>query len=324
MSNREFKYSRLFGVLTLVFMTLLFACAQQQATLYEDDNYGNDDEFQNQLLDMLDLSEDEFGQDSDFLDRLDQDNKSMSAQAAGSGSAAQDDESLDDVLSLLLEDDDSTFDDFEEQDIQAPVFQADEPTGLGANKLQADVEQLENVYAQKRMQADSLRRKLDERNARIRQLETQGTGAIRTPSGSGKSAARTSGQELTDVPASSSYNIAYRNGRQMFEKGDYNGAIQAFQNLLSTSPGHNLSDNCQYWVGESYFGLKQYQQAILEFQKVFAYNQTDKHDDAQLMIALAYIKSGQTDKARSELQKFTGNYPNSEYMRVAQRYLSKL
>ncbi|HPG38487.1 MAG TPA: tetratricopeptide repeat protein [bacterium] len=323
MSKRELKYSRLFGVLTLVIMTLFFACAQQQATLLDEEYSGGDDDFQNELLGMLNLSEDELGQDSDFLNKLDQDTNTMSAQAAGS-SSAQDDESLDDVLSLLLEDDTPAFEEFEDQDVQTPMFQADEPSSNADNRLKTDVQQLENVYEKKRMQADSLRRKLEEKNARIRLLESQEKSAASAVSGSAKSLARTSGQELTDVPGNSPYNIAYRDGRQQFEKADYNGAIKAFQNLLANTPNHSLSDNCQYWIGESYFGLKQYQQAIIEFQKVFAYNQTDKHDDAQLMVAISYVKSGQNDKARSEFQKFTGNYPNSEYMRVAQRYLSKL
>ncbi|OPZ64053.1 MAG: Tetratricopeptide repeat protein [bacterium ADurb.Bin478] len=81
-----------------------------------------------------------------------------------------------------------------------------------------------------------------------------------------------------------------------------------------------LADNCQYWIGESYFGLKEYQQAIMEFQKVFAYSMTDKYDDAQLMIGLSYVRSGQKEKAQKEFETFLNTYAGSEYAGVARRY----
>ena len=74
---------------------------------------------------------------------------------------------------------------------------------------------------------------------------------------------------------------AYQSARAQFERYDYNGAIESFQALLQQNPNHSMADNCQYWIGESYFGLKQYQKAIMEFQKVFAYGPADKHDDAR-------------------------------------------
>ena len=63
--------------------------------------------------------------------------------------------------------------------------------------------------------------------------------------------------------------------------------------------------------------MKQYQEAIIEFQKVFAYVQNDKYDDAQLMIAQSYSRLGQKDRARSEFENFLNNYNSSEYYPIA-------
>jgi TolA-binding protein len=85
-----------------------------------------------------------------------------------------------------------------------------------------------------------------------------------------------------------------------------------------------MADNCQYWIGECYYGLRQYQKAIIEFQKVFAYSATDKHDDAQLMIGLSYFRLGQRDQAQSEFQTFLNNFADSEYSSIARRYVQDI
>ena len=54
------------------------------------------------------------------------------------------------------------------------------------------------------------------------------------------------------------------------------------------------------------------------------YKRMDKHDDAQLMIAIAYKKSGQNDKSKSEFEKFLNTYPDSEYAVIARRHYQKM
>ena len=96
------------------------------------------------------------------------------------------------------------------------------------------------------------------------------------------------------------------------------------RSLLSQNPGHSYSDNAQYWIAESYYGKKDFNKAILEFQKVFAYNETDKHDDAQLMIGLAYLKMGQRQRAHSAFGEFLQTYRTSEYAHIARRYYQNI
>jgi len=47
---------------------------------------------------------------------------------------------------------------------------------------------------------------------------------------------------------------------------------------------------------------------------------TDKYDDAQLMIGLSYVRSGQKEKAQKEFETFLNTYAGSEYAGVARRY----
>lgn len=105
---------------------------------------------------------------------------------------------------------------------------------------------------------------------------------------------------------------------------NYGQAIAKFKALLRESINHNLSDNCQYWIGESYYALGRYDVSIAEFERVFAYDKNNKADDAQFMIGLAHIKLGDSGLAQLELNHLLSFYQNSEYVARAQREFSGL
>ncbi len=105
---------------------------------------------------------------------------------------------------------------------------------------------------------------------------------------------------------------------------NYKLAIQLFEELLTRNPATSLSDNCRYWIGECYYALGNYNQAIIEFTKVFSYNKSNKMDDAQLKLGLCYWKLGDRERARQEFERLISDYPNSEYVEKAQQFLSKL
>ncbi len=116
----------------------------------------------------------------------------------------------------------------------------------------------------------------------------------------------------------------YDEALQTYRSRNFSAAIQSFQELLNESMTHSLSDNAQYWIGESYWGLAQYQQAVVAFQKVFTFPQSNKDPDAQLKIGLCYLQLGDNERAREAFEKVINNYPTSEYVSVARRYLQDL
>ena len=124
--------------------------------------------------------------------------------------------------------------------------------------------------------------------------------------------------------AVSSYEEEYRKALEKFNQKDYTKAISMFQALIQRDMNNALSDNCQYWIGESYFGLKDYQKAIIEFEKVFSFSNTNKDDDAQLKLGITYIRMGQKEDARRELTRLLSNYPNSEFTALARKLLEEL
>ncbi|MDZ7375108.1 MAG: tol-pal system protein YbgF [candidate division KSB1 bacterium] len=116
----------------------------------------------------------------------------------------------------------------------------------------------------------------------------------------------------------------YQNALSEYYNRNYKLAIQLFEELLARYPNTSLSDNCRYWIGESYYALGNFNQAIIEFTKVFSFANSNKLDDAQLKLGLCYLRLGDRERARQEFERLISDYPNSEYVTKAQQYLSKL
>lgn len=120
------------------------------------------------------------------------------------------------------------------------------------------------------------------------------------------------------------YASRYQKAYQTYLQRSYQNAIQQFEALLKENTRHSLSDNCQYWIGECYYSLGKYMQALIAFQKVFTFPQSNKDADAQLKIGICHLQLKDKEKARQELQKLITNYPNSQYVSIARRYLESL
>lgn len=104
----------------------------------------------------------------------------------------------------------------------------------------------------------------------------------------------------------------------------YKEAIEMFNVLLSIDMNNSLSDNCQYWIGECYYGLSDFKKSIIEFEKVFTFSNNNKDDDAQLKLGLCYLNLRDKERASSELNRLLTNYPNSEYVEKAKSLLNNM
>ena len=104
----------------------------------------------------------------------------------------------------------------------------------------------------------------------------------------------------------------------------YEDAIAKFSGLLQSGSIGDLADNSQYWIGECYFALGNYEQALAEFEKVFVFERNNKADDAQFMMGMAYLKLGETLLAEIEFNSLLSFYEHSEYIARAERKLDDL
>lgn len=117
------------------------------------------------------------------------------------------------------------------------------------------------------------------------------------------------------------YLTQYKDALNKFYYQRYSDAIQIFERLLMEDPRHKLAGNVQYWVGESYYSLRQYKKAFNAFNMVFNTNAFDKYDDTQLKLGFCYFKMGKMGSAIQEFQNLITYYPNSEHVTIAIRQI---
>jgi len=118
------------------------------------------------------------------------------------------------------------------------------------------------------------------------------------------------------------YREEYNTALNLYFDRDYKGAIKDFLNLLSISSTHALADNCEYWIGESYYSLDNYSEAIVAFQKVSGLGDGNKSDAALFKIGMSYLKMGKKAKAVDSFKLLEKNFPASDLVPKAKQYLT--
>ncbi|NIA29805.1 MAG: tetratricopeptide repeat protein [Actinobacteria bacterium] len=177
-------------------------------------------------------------------------------------------------------------------------------------RLKSRVDELTQLIKEKESALEDLRMNLDMKNQRISDLEAE---LQRTPS--------TAAASYGGV---SDFSRGYEEALRRFYARDYDAAIREFQSLREQFPHHRLVSNCDYWIGESYFGKGDYTQAADAFQRVFNYKNSYKKDDATIMLGRSYYNMQDLNTAKTFFQELLDNYPNSEYVGKAKTWLGKI
>ncbi|SEA70752.1 tol-pal system protein YbgF [Desulfuromusa kysingii] len=104
----------------------------------------------------------------------------------------------------------------------------------------------------------------------------------------------------------------------------YSAGRKMLESFVSKYPKHELYINALYWIGEAYYGEKQYESAILQFQDVISkYASHPKAAAAMLKQALSFDALGDKENARTTMQKVMAEYPDSPQATTAKSYLEK-
>jgi len=97
----------------------------------------------------------------------------------------------------------------------------------------------------------------------------------------------------------------FETGWRAFEKKDYRTAIARFKDFLKRNPKSKLAPNAQYSIGESHFGLKEFDRAIVEFDEVRRrYPQSDK-------VGAALLRQPSGRSAKSRFRRATSRIESS-------------
>ncbi len=115
----------------------------------------------------------------------------------------------------------------------------------------------------------------------------------------------------------------YNRGLTNFRNRKYENAIAYFDTLLRSTVETNLKINAAYWIGESYFGLKQYEKAIEYFNYV-AQTKSSKTPDALYMLGRCYAALGKIKEAKEYMNRVLKEYPESPVAKKAKSRLERL
>ena len=117
----------------------------------------------------------------------------------------------------------------------------------------------------------------------------------------------------------------YESAWRVLEKKDYRNAIPRFKDFIKKYPKSTLAGNAQYWIGESHYALREFEQAIIEFDAVRTrYPQTEKVAPSLLKQAYAFAELGENQNARVLLQEIVDKYAQTPEGTQAQQKLKTL
>ncbi len=219
------------------------------------------------------------------------------------------------------------------QDLQGARTQAADAEAMVVS-LKRDVETLRGELEQVKFQTGSesstkeLLRRLDALDARVAAIE-QTVQAPAPPSapltGSEPVAESTPAAVVEAEPVPANAPNEYRDGMELLRRGDAQGAIQKLREFLRKSPKSDLADDAQYWIGEAYYGLRDFNRAILEFNEVLLrYPKGDKIPAALLRQAFAFADLGDKVDARLVLQKLVSEHGNTPEAEKGRQKLAEL
>jgi tol-pal system protein YbgF len=117
----------------------------------------------------------------------------------------------------------------------------------------------------------------------------------------------------------------YRKAIMAYGRGAYSEARQAFQNVFDTEPAGDLADNALFWIGETYFATRDYNNAMRYYARVTTeFADQNKAPDALYKTALAQEKTSDLALARKTLQQVIDRYPYSTSASMARQELQRI
>jgi tol-pal system protein YbgF len=118
---------------------------------------------------------------------------------------------------------------------------------------------------------------------------------------------------------------AYNQAFDILKAGKYVDAITAFQQFLQSYPQSSLADNAQYWLGESYYVTRDFQNAAAAFQTVLdRWPDSRKAPDALLKLGYTQAELKHIAQARATLSSVSTRFPGSDAANLAAARLLQL
>ena len=175
------------------------------------------------------------------------------------------------------------------------------------NQLQQTLTMMTGQIEQLQHRNATLQQQLEKMQAdyefRIEQLE-KGGGAAARPGGA--PAARPPAQ------AAASADQLYDDAFKKLQEGDYAGAERGFKTFVQRNPQNKLAGNAQYWLGETYYARRDYQNAMTAFAEGYKnYRTSQKGPDNLLKLGITLSALNRKQDACAMFARFNRDYPRA-------------
>lgn len=130
-------------------------------------------------------------------------------------------------------------------------------------------------------------------------------------------------KEESEKAAKSDVKDVYMAAYEAYKVGRTKEARDMFASFLKDYPENEYSDNARFWIAESYYKDKNYEDAILAYEDLFRKNpDSDKIPAAMLKQGLAFYELKDKKTGRLILERLIENFPDSEQAKSARKKLS--
>jgi tol-pal system protein YbgF len=187
------------------------------------------------------------------------------------------------------------------------------------NQLQQSITMLTGQIEQLQYQNQQLQQQMEKMRAdydfRIDQLEKGGKGGTRPPGPA--SAGPSTPSSAAPAPQAAATSTAsadelYHTAFKLLQDGDYGAAERDFRAFVQRYPKHALAGNAQYWLGESYYARRDYQNAMTAFAEGYkVYKASPKGPDNLLKLGMTLAVLGRKSDACAVFSRFTQDYPRA-------------
>ena len=114
-------------------------------------------------------------------------------------------------------------------------------------------------------------------------------------------------EDLPDKPEA-----LYEVGKSAYESGLTRKARAIFREFLKRHPDHDLTDDAQFMIGETFFAEGRFTESVQEFKAVYdQYQSGDRYREAVMRIGLSYVRSNKCKKALKIYQFAAKNFKGS-------------
>jgi len=144
----------------------------------------------------------------------------------------------------------------------------------------------------------------------------------KTPSGSEQTA---TGEVTIEETPSIDCTLAYDDAFILMRRGEYEKAIEAFNEFIRQCPKHESVENAYYWIGESYYALEKFHEAISQFDLLInQYKSSPNIGLALYKMARSQQELGKNAKAKKTYQRLIDEYAGTFEAEQAQERLKEL